>query len=46
MSEVVGWDWWKRGDICVIRSVHGQHEVLRIHNKRDYKEWSGCFSII
>lgn len=50
MSEVVGWDFWKRGDICVIRcvirNVHRQHEVLRIRNKRDYKEWSGCFSII
>jgi|Laugresu1bdmlbsd_1035121.scaffolds.fasta_scaffold01433_5 hypothetical protein len=44
-DEIVGWDLWKRGDICVIRSIRGQLEVLRLHNKREYREWLGCFSV-
>ena len=44
--KVIGWDWVKRGDICVIRSVHGRVEVVRLDRLRDYREWSGCFSII
>jgi hypothetical protein len=42
----IGWKNWKRGDICVLRSVDGYLSCLRIQNQSAYKEWSGCFSII
>ena len=43
---MIGWNEWKRGDICVSREVTGRWCVLRLTKQQDYREWAGCFSII
>jgi hypothetical protein len=36
----------KRGVICVERIVCGKLEWLTLDNQRNYKEFSGCFSVL
>ena len=43
---MIGWNGWKRGDICVAREVNGRWCVLRIAEQQNYREWSGCFSVV
>ena len=42
----MNWKNFERGTICVIRLFNGKPEALRIPAPYNYKEWSGCFSIL
>lgn len=36
----------KKGDVCVLRSVHGVMTAIPIYNQELFKEWFGCFTLL
>jgi len=48
MNEWTGWERWKRGDICVARSIGWLDNkcVVRLADQSAHREWLGCFSIV
>lgn len=44
-ERMAGFYLWDKGDICVIRKVHGRDQVLKLIHQNRYKEFLGCFSI-